>query len=235
MTEITEFICELCLAPDTSTTGLGCDNMTVMIVALLNGRTKEQWYDWVAERVERQYGYPTPSALPQLYPPNRLAAFRARRQAMAQRGQENGNEQNGHNATQGSIWRGSLRNVLGNSAFLDPTPPFSGHPWGNDESSDDDEEEDGGPSIIDSNTFFSSLGLSEMGIESLKAQLKELDDPDEDGSSSGRFQEVNEDHEMGNHEDDESEDSAIIDPDDDFGVGSNSQVCSFLNHLSSGN
>ncbi|KAI0320171.1 phosphatase 2C-like domain-containing protein, partial [Amylostereum chailletii] len=66
--EICENICELCLAPDTTSgAGIGCDNMTVLIVALLNGKTKEQWYDMIKDRVKNKYGYTTPDILPQIY------------------------------------------------------------------------------------------------------------------------------------------------------------------------
>jgi len=34
--------------------------MTISIVALLGGRTKEEWYAWVKERVEKQIGWETP-------------------------------------------------------------------------------------------------------------------------------------------------------------------------------
>jgi hypothetical protein len=45
-----------CLAPSSDGGGYGCDNMTVIIVALLHGNTKEQWYDMVAERVKNKDG-----------------------------------------------------------------------------------------------------------------------------------------------------------------------------------
>jgi protein phosphatase PTC2/3 len=81
LTEIGELICEYCLAPDTSSgAGIGCDNMTVLTVALTHGRSKEEWYAWVAERVKNNYGYNTPSTLPQLYAQSRLMAFRANRE-----------------------------------------------------------------------------------------------------------------------------------------------------------
>lgn len=34
--------------------GLGCDNMTVVIVALLQGKTKEEWYEEVGRRTMEQ-------------------------------------------------------------------------------------------------------------------------------------------------------------------------------------
>lgn len=82
LTEIGEMICDHCLAPDTTSgAGIGCDNMTVLIVAITHGRSKEEWYAWIADRVRTNYGYETPSTLPQLYAHSRLMAFRANREA----------------------------------------------------------------------------------------------------------------------------------------------------------
>jgi protein phosphatase 2C family protein 2/3 len=81
LTEIGEMICDHCLAPDTTSgAGIGCDNMTVLIVAITHGRSKEEWYAWIADRVRNNYGYNTPSSLPQLYAQSRLMAFRAHRE-----------------------------------------------------------------------------------------------------------------------------------------------------------
>jgi hypothetical protein len=44
-----------CLAPSSDGGGYGCDNMTVIIVALLQGKTKEEWYDMVADRVKNKW------------------------------------------------------------------------------------------------------------------------------------------------------------------------------------
>ncbi len=40
-----------CLASNSETGGVGCDNMTVAIVGILNGQTQEEWYNKIAERV----------------------------------------------------------------------------------------------------------------------------------------------------------------------------------------
>jgi protein phosphatase 2C family protein 2/3 len=89
LSEICEMMCDHCLAPDTSSgAGIGCDNMTVLIVAILNGRTKEEWYSWVTDRVNRKYGYDTPSTPPQLYAQSRLNSFRARQDAIEARERE---------------------------------------------------------------------------------------------------------------------------------------------------
>lgn len=55
--EICELMMEECLAPESDMSGIGCDNMTVCIVALLQpGQTKAQWFDMVAERVSKGDG-----------------------------------------------------------------------------------------------------------------------------------------------------------------------------------
>ena len=77
---ICENVMEHCLAPDThGAQGIGCDNMTIMIVAVLNGKTEEQWYTMVRDRVLHKSGYPTPDAPPQIYSAARLMSWRTRR------------------------------------------------------------------------------------------------------------------------------------------------------------
>jgi len=71
LTEIGEKICDHCLAPDIDSGVIGCDNMTILIVALLQGRTREEWYSWMKDRVQKKYGYATPSSFPSLYPQSR--------------------------------------------------------------------------------------------------------------------------------------------------------------------
>lgn len=85
LTNVAELMCEHCLAPDTSSgADIGCDNMTVLIVAILGGRTKKQWYSWVTKRVKKNYGYETPRQLPKIYAQSRLMAFKAQREAQAE-------------------------------------------------------------------------------------------------------------------------------------------------------
>ncbi|KAI7903106.1 phosphatase 2C-like domain-containing protein [Cokeromyces recurvatus] len=48
--EICEQMMDHCLAPDSDGGAVGCDNMSVIIVAILNGKTEEEWYSWMAER-----------------------------------------------------------------------------------------------------------------------------------------------------------------------------------------
>ncbi|KAG0322474.1 Protein phosphatase 2C 2 [Dissophora globulifera] len=55
-----ETICEMtmdhCLASDSGMTGVGCDNMTMVVVAILNGKTMEEWYEHVTKRVAVRLG-----------------------------------------------------------------------------------------------------------------------------------------------------------------------------------
>ncbi|KAI8332400.1 phosphatase 2C-like domain-containing protein [Chlamydoabsidia padenii] len=50
---VCESIMDHCLAPDSEVGGVGCDNMSIIIVGILNGRTKDEWYDWIASRVPK--------------------------------------------------------------------------------------------------------------------------------------------------------------------------------------
>ncbi|EPE04964.1 protein phosphatase 2c ptc2 [Ophiostoma piceae UAMH 11346] len=49
--KICENMMDNCLASNSETGGVGCDNMTMSIIAFLRGRTKEEWYDEIAKRV----------------------------------------------------------------------------------------------------------------------------------------------------------------------------------------
>lgn len=53
---ICEQLCDRCISPTHPDDGdqLGFDNMTVIIVALLQGKTKEEWYDQVSQRTKEQ-------------------------------------------------------------------------------------------------------------------------------------------------------------------------------------
>lgn len=83
LSEITEMMCDYCLAPDTSSRiGIGCDNMTILVVALLHGRSKEEWYSWITDRVKNRIGYETPDSPPQLYSPSRIKTFHERQEAI---------------------------------------------------------------------------------------------------------------------------------------------------------
>ncbi|KAG7878203.1 hypothetical protein KL905_003957 [Ogataea polymorpha] len=52
LTEICESMMDTCLAPSSGGSGIGCDNMSVCIVALLHGQTLEEWYAKIGDRVD---------------------------------------------------------------------------------------------------------------------------------------------------------------------------------------
>ncbi|KAI4238511.1 MAG: hypothetical protein L6R40_005680 [Gallowayella cf. fulva] len=56
LSKISENMMDNCLSPSSETGGVGCDNMTMIIIALLRGKTKDEWYQEVADRVSRGDG-----------------------------------------------------------------------------------------------------------------------------------------------------------------------------------
>ena len=50
--QICEAMMEACLATSTDQLSLGCDNMTVIIVALLKGHPKEEWAQQIKTRIQ---------------------------------------------------------------------------------------------------------------------------------------------------------------------------------------
>jgi len=51
LSKICENMMDNCLASNSETGGVGCDNMTMIVIGLLRGKTKEEWYDEIARRV----------------------------------------------------------------------------------------------------------------------------------------------------------------------------------------
>lgn len=196
LTDIGKMICDYCLAPDTASgAGIGCDNMTVLIVALLQGRTKEEWYAWIKDRVEKQYGRATPTSLPQLYSQSRMMSFKARMEAMANRN-TNRNLQEEENHPLGFL---AGTGLSGFARVLGSTGGISFHPgsgimndngtlmFGQDDSDEEDEEEE----PVNASSFFSQTfslgGRSESPdpTTQLKARLDEFErDLDEEGDTT---------------------------------------------------
>ena len=56
LSAICENMMDNCLASNSDTGGVGCDNMTITVIGLLQGRTKEQWYEDIAKRVANGEG-----------------------------------------------------------------------------------------------------------------------------------------------------------------------------------
>jgi protein phosphatase 2C family protein 2/3 len=194
--EIGENICEHCLAPDTTSgAGIGCDNMTVLIVAILHGRTKEEWYSWMRDRVEKKHGYNTPSEPPYLYSPVRLRQFRARREIMEARGldktaeQPRNDEENGLVSFLGSAGLGGFARVLGSTGGISFSPEsglMSGNArlmFGNEDSDDDDDDSLDGengdtPDQENGSIFGNNLqvdGSAQDSTSRLKARLEEFE------------------------------------------------------------
>ena len=181
-------ICDHCLAPDTlSGAGIGCDNMTILIVAILNGRTKEEWYTWVKQRVNDNYGYPTPNSLPTLYSASRLASFRARKEAQERRQLDD--RQGSRVLTENGITNDNSSLMFGSN---DDEEDYSG-----DEESHEDDQESHEDDKTNASSSFSSqtfgLGHSDSldmldATKHLKEQLdeyeKDIRQEDGDGETS---------------------------------------------------
>lgn len=55
LTEISEAIIDICLAPNTGGSGIGCDNMSIIIVALLGGRSLDEWYQSIINKTDTPF------------------------------------------------------------------------------------------------------------------------------------------------------------------------------------
>ncbi|EGF98778.1 uncharacterized protein MELLADRAFT_95423 [Melampsora larici-populina 98AG31] len=62
--EICESMIDRSIAPDCEWGGVGCDNMTFMIVAILGDKTKGEWYDMICNRLQNGEGHQTPTTFP---------------------------------------------------------------------------------------------------------------------------------------------------------------------------
>ncbi|KAI0354945.1 PP2C-domain-containing protein [Trametes cingulata] len=201
--EICEEICELCLAPDTTTgAGIGCDNMTIMIVALLHGRTEEQWYQWITDRVKNKYGYKTPETLPQLYSTSRLMSFKVKREAYEQRRRERLEREERERTGAGITGEGSSSLFGGFASILGGDGSLMLH-TAPDDDDDDDSEDDVDSHGVNARSLLSHSGFGFGGrtiqldmTKSLREQLQELD-------AMGAFSDH--DIEMGEMEEEDSE------------------------------
>lgn len=164
LSEIGELMCEHCLAPDTSSgTGIGCDNMTVLIVALLQGKTKQEWYDWVKDRVKNDHGYTTPDVIPQIYSQDRLALYKVRKEALQER--DRLRKERGEDSLSSSLFGGNSA-LSGFARVLGSTGGISFHPGSGilsdsgrlmfaDNDDDDDSGDDMDTASLSGRSFFS--------------------------------------------------------------------------------
>lgn len=56
LSAICENMMDNCLASNSDTGGVGCDNMTMAVIGLLRGKTEDEWYNMIAERVSKGEG-----------------------------------------------------------------------------------------------------------------------------------------------------------------------------------
>ncbi|KAG0693181.1 PP2C-domain-containing protein [Suillus ampliporus] len=208
--EIGEMMCEHCLAPDTSSgSGIGCDNMTVLIVALLHGKTKQEWYDWVKDRVKNRYGYSTPDTIPQIYSSDRLSSYRARREAQQER--DKLRKERGEDSSSNSLFGGNspFARVLGSTGGISFHPGagiltdtgrlmFASNDDEDDSGDDMDTTSFGGRSFF-SDTFGIPRAQPPDGLRDRLAAFEvedEFEDEDTDRIDGvARFEEIQEDNE----------------------------------------
>lgn len=196
LAEVCEIVCDHCLAPDTSSgAGIGCDNMTILIVALLHGRTEEEWSAWITDRVKQKYGYPTPAELPQLYAINRLESFRKRlepednreRDRSGRNGNSPSSSYNSRDMDMGPF--APFARVLGSAGGIAFYPRNQGLVFGNDgdnEGNDEvSDEEDDDDNNINSRTF----GFTQSSDGDGDTHMLETDE-DEDEQPPGAFKDA---------------------------------------------
>ena len=167
--EICEMICDHCLAPDTiGGAGIGCDNMTILIIALLHGRTKEEWQAWVTDRVKQGFGHYTPKELPRLYSDARVEGSRRRMAAWQQR--------EGYTPPFARQEEPQKKEGGGITVVFQKTDQL----FTSQEDSDSGEEYDSDNELPDASPDSDGEGpASSDPTESLKAQLDELDREEE--------------------------------------------------------
>lgn len=173
--------------------------MTILVVALLNGRTEDEWYQWVTERTKQKYGFNTPEELPRLYSESRLMSFRARRQAEEDRERlQKERELNGG----GPGPSHDSASFGGYSRFLGSTGGISFHPgsgllsmgnplmFDSDDSDDDfDDDDDNSPPAKGgiSSDAFHKFTQSDIA-KSLQRQLEQLRGIEEPTDGDGDLQ-----------------------------------------------
>ncbi len=112
----------------------------MILVAILNDRTLDQWYDWIADRVEQKLGYETPKEYPQIFAERRIVAAQQR---AAFRGSNGGGFGTGGLTLRGPGGFGALARVLGGGGIsFHPASNRNGEPTviTFDDNDDDDYE-----------------------------------------------------------------------------------------------
>lgn len=194
--EICEDMMSRCLSPDSDVAGgIGCDNMTVLVVAILNGRTLDEWYDWVADRVEKKVGHDTPQTYDNLYPPPRIGLGMSGGH-LGGRGGDGTSTFGGPNSEPPSFLSPSWLQRLNRPLYLSQAGissilPVSGSSAGFDDSGDEFEDDDSDEEMVNGGTWGNSprnVGNASSlhappardSTSSLRAQLEAMDRRDQD-------------------------------------------------------
>ncbi|BGP58223.1 Protein phosphatase 2C 2 [Rhodotorula sphaerocarpa] len=190
---VCEEMLDRCLAPDSDWGGVGCDNMTMMVVALLGERSEEEWYAWVKQRVENGEGYPTPKEYVEPFGQGGNGP-RGALMAGGSGGAGIGADGAGSEAAPGGILGGALRvgsladgTVQLSFGGADGADGPEGH--GLDDDSEDDAE-------LDLPTIQAALRARMAELEAAEGQVS--------GGGTGTISEV------GAHDEDDEEDDAMI-------------------------
>ncbi|GAA5896278.1 hypothetical protein JCM5296_002934 [Sporobolomyces johnsonii] len=182
LSTICESLMDRCLAPDSDWGGVGCDNMTLMVVALLGDRTPDEWYAWVKARVDAPGdGYVTPK---EFVEPFAQGGNGPRGALMAGGGGSSGGGIVVGRAGPGGAVPGALSLALGGGAA------------GGDEDSDEGEEQE-----LDLPTIQAALRARMAELEREAARAEGGDD--EAGATAAVSKQ--EDAEMGEPDDDDDE------------------------------
>ncbi|KAG5293484.1 phosphatase 2C Ptc3 [Histoplasma capsulatum G186AR] len=137
---ICENMMDNCLASTTEGGGVGCDNMTMIIVGLLQGKTKEEWYKCIADRVASGDG---PCAPPE-YAEFRGPGTRRRQLAEARRAFESDNDPQFGSSSGRVILLGNGRQLLThfNNVDYDSSDEEDCYNMFDNDEDEEDEDED---------------------------------------------------------------------------------------------
>lgn len=190
-----------------------------MIVAFLQGQTQQQWYEKIKDRVERKYGYRTPSTLPSLYSQSRLLAFKARRQALQLREERFAEMKRGKEAEKqrnSSVSTINGRRVetydWADGTVLTVTHLNTGSH--NDDNSDDELSDENPDTLVERDNW--SAAEASGVTKSLKQQLEELErDDDETVKGAGGSDDDTNNIDADADADDGDNDNINADVDDD--------------------
>ena len=177
--KICEEMMDRCLAPDADWGGVGCDNMTILVVALLHGRTLDQWYDWVGQRCENGTGYETPllSDVPDAFKQGGPGGHP---------GPQGGAGRGGRVAPRGGGAAGRI--LLGQAGEADEDDGYGGRKVVYQ--TDEEEEEDEASLLSNLQAALRREGIQVVGGADQTSSITEMDADEKPTSSEGRNDEM---------------------------------------------